>query len=175
MVTNETVTAAPEAPAGWRFKTGVALFAWIILSWLLLPIEAALGMPGTTIGATTAVLLVLNKVVFVVATAVMGKAGFLALKAKVFKKIAPPAKVSPMRYRIGLVMFILPFIQSLLETWASHMAPQLVQNRLWVDVAMDGMLIASLFVLGGNFWDKLRALFVSDAVAILPSDSKTTA
>ena|SRR5688572_29485619 len=175
MQTNEIVTGAPEPSTGWRFKVGVALFAWIILSWLLIPIEAALGMSGATIGATTAVLLVLNKVVFVVATAVMGKAGFLALKAKVFKKIAPPAKVSPMRYRIGLVMFVLPFIQSLLETWASHMAPQLVQNRLWVDVAMDGMLIASLFVLGGNFWDKLRALFVTDAVAVLPSDSRTTA
>lgn len=174
MVTNETVTTSPTAPAGWRFKVGVALFAWIILSWLSLPIEAALGMPASTIGATTAVLLVLNKVVFVVATAVMGKAGFLALKATVFRKIAPPVKVSPMRYRIGLVMFILPFIHSLLETWASHMAPQLVQNRLWVDIAMDGLLIASLFVLGGNFWDKLRALFITDAVAILPKELSTT-
>jgi hypothetical protein len=37
------------------------------------------------------------------------------------------------------------------------------------------MLIASLFVLGGNFWDKLRALFVADAVAVIPQDSNTTA
>jgi hypothetical protein len=175
MQTNETVTGTPEPSTGWRFKTGVALFAWIILSWLLIPIEAALGMSGATIGATTAALLVGNKVVFVVATAVMGKTGFLALKAKLFKKLAPPAKVGPMRYRIGLVMFVLPLIQSLLETWASHVAPQLVQNRLWVDIAMDGMLIASLFVLGGNFWDKLRALFITDAVAVLPQDPATAA
>ena len=175
METNEIVTAAPEPSTGWRFKTGVALFAWIILSWLLLPIEAALGMSGATIGATTAALLVGNKIVFVIATAVMGKAGFIALKAKVFHKLAPPAKVGPMRYRIGLVMFFLPFIQGLLETWASHIAPQLVANRLWVDVAMDVMLIASLFVLGGNFWDKLRALFVANAVAVIPQDSNATA
>jgi hypothetical protein len=173
MVTNETVTAAPEAPAGWRFKTGVALFVWIILSWLLLPIEAALGMSGATIGATTAALLIGNKIIFVIATAVMGKAGFLALKAKVFKKLAPPARVSPTRYRIGLVMFFIPFVTSLIETWGSHVVPELVQNRLWVDAAMDGMLIVSLFVLGGNFWDKLRALFVSDAVAVLqPREAK---
>jgi hypothetical protein len=175
MQTNTIATTVPAPPTGWRFKVGVALFAWIILSWLLLPIEAALGMSGTTIGATTAVLLVGNKVVFVIATAVMGKAGFLTLKAKVFHQLTPPAKVSVTRYRIGLVMFFLPFLLSLVETWGSHIAPHLVQNRLWVDVAMDGMLIGSLFVLGGSFWEKLRALFLVDAVATLPLDSSPSA
>ncbi len=28
--------------------------------------------------------------------------------------------------------------------------------------------IASLFVLGGDFWDKLRALFVRNAKAVFP-------
>ena len=172
MQTTDNVTGAPELPTGWRFKVGTALFAWIILSWLLIPIEAALGMPGTTIGATTAALAVTNKIIFLVATGVMGKAGFVALKAKLFHKLAPPAKVSPMRYRIGLVMFCFPLLQDLLETWASHIAPQFVANRLWVDIAMDVMLIASLLVLGGNFWDKLRALFVADAVAVFQRDSE---
>jgi hypothetical protein len=175
MQTNETVTGAPELPTGWRFKVGIGLFAWIILSWLLLPIEAALGMSGATIGATTAGLAITNKIVFLAATAVMGKAGFAVLKAKVFHKLAPAAKVSPMRYRIGLVMFGLPFAEGLLETWASHIVPQLVLNRLWVDITMNAMLIASLFVLGGNFWDKLRALFVADAVAVFSQGSNKTA
>jgi hypothetical protein len=175
MQTNEIATGAPEPAAGWRFKVGIALFAWIILSWLLIPIEAALGMSAGIMAATTAALVVSNKILFLIASAVMGKAGFQELKAKLFHKLTPLAEVSLMRYRIGLVMFFLPFLQGLLETWAGHIAPQLVQNRLWIDILMDGMLIASLFVLGGNFWDKLRALFVADAVAGIPSDSDTTA
>jgi hypothetical protein len=30
------------------------------------------------------------------------------------------------------------------------------------------MFLASLFVLGGDFWDKLRALFVREARAVFP-------
>ena len=175
MATNETATGAPELPTGWRFKIGIALFALMILAWLLIPIEAALGMSAGTIAATTAGIAIANKVILLVAIAVMGKAGFAELKAKLFHKLTPPAEVSPMRYRIGLVMFCLPFLQGLLETWASHIAPQLVANRLWVDILMDVMLIASLFVLGGNFWDKLRALFVADARAVFPKDTNATA
>jgi len=154
--------------AGWRFNVGIALFALMILAWLLIPIEAALGMSAATIAATTAGIAIGNKIILLVAIAVMGKAGFQELKAKLFHKLAPPAEVSPMRYRIGLVMFCLPLLQGLLETWASHIAPQIVANRLWVDILMDVMLIASLFVLGGNFWDKLRALFVYNARATFP-------
>jgi hypothetical protein len=37
-----------------------------------------------------------------------------------------------------------------------------------IGVAGDLMFIATLFVLGGDFWDKLRALFVHGAKAQLP-------
>jgi hypothetical protein len=63
----------------------------------------------------------------------------------------------------------------LLETWASHIAPQLVSNRLSVDILMDVVMIASLFVLGGNFWDKLRALFSANARAVFRQASNTSA
>lgn len=175
MPTNETATGAPDLPTGWRFKTGIALFALMILLWILIPIEAALGMSAGTIAATTAGIAIANKIILLIAIGVMGKAGFAVLKAKLLHKLTPPAEVSPMRYRIGLVMFCLPLLQGLLETWASHIAPQLVANQLWVDILMDVMLIASLFVLGGNFWDKRRSLFVADARAVFPKDSNTTA
>jgi hypothetical protein len=71
-------------------------------------------------------------------------------------------------------MLCIPFLQNALETYASHIAPQLVANRLWVDVLMDAMLVASVFVLGGHFWDKLRALFVADARAVFPRGAKMT-
>jgi hypothetical protein len=33
--------------------------------------------------------------------------------------------------------------------------------------------VASLFVLGGDFWDKLRALFVHEARVVFPAAVKT--
>lgn len=166
MATTETVTIMPAA---WRFKVGIALIAWTAVSWLLLPIEGILGMSAGTIAATTAALAIGNKFVILLAIAVMGKAGFQELRAKIFHGISPPMEVSLTRHRIGVVMFCLPFLVSMLETWASHIAPQLVVNRMWPDIFWNVVLVASLFVLGGNFWDKLRALFVKDARAVLPN------
>jgi hypothetical protein len=166
MATNEIVTGA-----GWRFKVGVALIALMPLAWLLIPIEAALGMSGGTIAATTAGIAIANKVLLLLAIVVMGKPGYQELKARLLHKLTPATEVSPMRYRIGLVMFCVPFLQGLLETWTSHIAPELVANRLWVDILMNGLLIASLFVLGGNFWDKLRAVFVPSARAVFPNEA----
>jgi hypothetical protein len=171
---SETATETPESAAGWRFKVGVALFALMASLWLLIPIEAALQMSAGTIAATTAGIAVTNKVILLVAIAVMGKQGFQELKGRVFGRVrhlAPATTVSPARYAVGLVMFCLPLLHGLLETWASHIAPSLVANRLGVDLVMDAMLVSSVFVLGGSFWDKLRALFVRDARAVFPDEA----
>jgi hypothetical protein len=165
MATNEIAAGKPDMPTGWRFKVGIALFALMILAWLLIPIEAALGMSAATIASTTAAIAIGNKVILFAAIAVMGKPGFAVLKAKLLQKLTPPAEVSRARYRIGLIMFCIPLLQGLLETWASHVMPAVVANRLWVDIAMDVLLVTSLFVLGGSFWDKLRALFIASARA----------
>ena len=168
MATQRTRRPSTEYAHGVAPQGRLALIGLMILAWLLVPIEAALGMSGSTIAATTAGIAVTNKVILLFAIAVVGKAGFRELKAKVFRKLSPPAEVGPMRYRIGLVMFCFPIVQGLLETWGSHIAPQIAVSGLWVDIVTDGMMVASLFVLGGNFWDKLRALFVVDARATFP-------
>lgn len=161
------------AQSSWRFKVGIGLFATMILLWLLIPIEIAVGMSAGTIAATTAGIAVTNKIILLIAIAVMGKAGFQELKGRVVghvRGMAPASIVSPPRYMLGLVLFFLPLFAGFFETWASHITPAWVANRLWVDLLMDAMLIASFFVLGGNFWDKIRALFVREARAVFPSD-----
>lgn len=160
---------------GWRFKAGLALLALMALAWLLIPIEAALGMSMGTMAATTAGIATANKGILLLAIVVMGKPGFQELKAKLSHKLTPATEVSRIRYRIGLVMFCSPFLSGVFETWASHIAPALDASHLWVDALLGGMLITSLFVLGGNFWDKLRALFVADARAVFPNDASPIA
>jgi hypothetical protein len=60
------------------------------------------------------------------------------------------------------VLFLVPLLFGWLQPYvtASHLAFNLVG---------DLMFIVSFFVLGGDFWDKVRALFVHGAKAVFPT------
>ena len=62
---------APHA-AGWRFKPGIAIIDLMLGSWLMVPIVAAAGMPGSRVAALTGVLFISNKVLLIIVIAVMG-------------------------------------------------------------------------------------------------------
>jgi hypothetical protein len=108
------------------------------------------------------------EVLWVLAAAVMGKSGFLYLKGRMLaliKSHGPPKTVSRTRYRIGLVMFVLPLILGWAVPYASALISVDESHPIALAVAGDLLLLISLFVLGGEFWDKLRALFLYDAKA----------
>jgi hypothetical protein len=46
-----------------------------------------------------------------------------------------------------------------------QLAPISLNLRYVIIIVSDVMFLASLFVLGGDFWDKLRALFIYKAKA----------
>jgi len=136
--------------------------------WLLVPLAAAANVPGSTIAAITGALFIVNKVLLLLVIAVMGKAGFQQLKQRLFgyvSGLAPSAdvEVSPTRHRIGVVMFALPLLSSFLEPYIDALAPGLRPNSWALQLLGDLLLIGSFFVLGGNFWEKLRALFIRSA------------
>jgi hypothetical protein len=53
----------------------------------------------------------------------------------------------------------------------STFLPGYAAKRLIYNISGDVLFIFSFFVLGGDFWDKLQALFVHDA-KIIPSDAQ---
>jgi hypothetical protein len=168
----DTTAVETVLPFGWRLKLGFVLFPLALIPYGLLAPIVFYGLPLTIVATLVGTGVILQKVLFVSAIAVLGKPGFVFLKRRLFSRIAPPNEVRPTRYRIGLVMFCLPILQGFLEPYAGQFAPGLVTNRFWVDALMDIMQVASVFVLGGNFWDKLRALFVRDARVIFPDGAK---
>ena len=154
--------------AGWRFKLGIAIICLMLGSWLLVPILAAAGMPGSRIAALTGVLFISNKVLLIIVIAVMGKEGFQQLKSRVFGYVSSMAptvdtEVGPWRHRIGVVMFCLPLVSAFLEPYVDSVWPGLRPNIWQLQLLGDMMLIGSFFVLGGNFWEKVRALFIRTA------------
>jgi hypothetical protein len=164
---NEDPSTAAQPAVGWRLKLGVAIF---ILSILLpvagIPLVATLGLSGTISASVSGVLLVGAEVLGLLAIAVMGKPGYLYIKNCVLgllRRYGPPKEVSRARYNTGLFMFVLPMLFGWVTPYISDLIPNLEDNLFAYAIGGDMLLLASLFVLGGDFWEKVGALFVYSA------------
>jgi hypothetical protein len=170
----ETGAAAGE----WRFKLGMVIFVLAFAIWLLMPLMAALNASGSMLAALSGILFVSNKVLLLVVVAVVGKPGFDQLKRHVFgyvAMLAPAPNVGPLRHALGLVMFSLPLFTTFLEPYDDYIWPAMLTHSWQIELLSDLIFIASFFVLGGNFWDKIRALFVRTArVADLGGETAAT-
>jgi len=160
-----------QIQAGWRVKTGFAFFLASIGWPVLLPVLPLLGVSGATIAAISGVMVIAAEIMLVAGAAIAGKEGFSIIKKKVFgflKPYGPPKRVSRTRYIIGLVMFALPLLLGWAWPYFGHLVPGLEAHPYALAIGGDVLLLISLFVLGGDFWDKLRSLFVHDAAAVFP-------
>ena len=164
---NAVLPDTPDPIPRSRLILGSAMLIAGFLSPLAIPWIAGSGLPAGW-KATISGLLIFGipELMMLLAGAVMGKAGFTYLReqaARFLQRYGPPDTVGPGRYRLGLVLFTLPLLVGLLTPYLSHHIPALEANHLSIALAGDLMLLISLFVLGGDFWDKLRALFVREA------------
>jgi len=99
------------------------------------------------------------------AVAIMGKEGYEWLKRRVeiiFRIYGPPQVVSAVRYKFGILFFSLAIVVGFVLPYLFYFFPDLGLDRntiFYLALCCDLLLIISLFVLGGGFWDKLRGLF----------------
>jgi hypothetical protein len=162
-----TATETEQPQAGWRFRLGLTI---LIVGWfspLLIPVITRTSLATEWKTIISGLLAVgIPEVFTVAAIAIMGKSGYNLIKEKFFsflKKHGPPDRVSLTRYRIGLVMFVLPLLFAWLGPYGAHRIPGYEAHRFVVSLIGDMVFVASLFVLGGEFWDKVRALFIHQA------------
>jgi len=170
-----------QAPSDPRQKKRLILgvLVWVVgwcLALVLVPIVRKSGLPDAVKATINSVLLLgFPKLFLVLAVAIMGKPGFAYLKSLIMshiRRLAPPATVSPLRYNIGLVIFVGVILLSSVGRYINLGAvPLRHEHPRLVAMAGDALLLISLFLLGGDFWDKLRALFVRDARVIFPAKS----
>ena len=169
-MTRKERAAETPAVADWRFRLGGALFALSLIGPpVFIPLVVALEFSAAMTASITGVVLVGAEVLLVAAAAVMGKSGFACIKNRVFgflKQYGPPKVVSGFRYTIGLVLFFIPFLFGWLAPYTGALIPGYEGNEIVIAVIGDVTLLVSLFILGGDFWDKLRALFFHDAKAV---------
>jgi hypothetical protein len=169
----EEKTKKEQIKPGWRFHGGIVLFVLGLLSPLFIPLVTVTALPtGWKTALSGLLLLGIPELLWVAAAAIMGKAGFDYIKGKLwgfFKKMAPPDEVSPTRHRVGLVMFLLPILFGWLAAYGVHKIPGYENYRLAANIIGDVLFLSSFFVLGGDFWDKLRGLFIRKAKIEIPS------
>ena len=164
MTVEDTVAPTPKG----RLVAGASVFAlgWIA-TLVMVRVITASAVPSS-IGLI--VVFVGPKIGVLAAIAIMGKPGFAYLKKLIFGYLKPPADVRPARHRVGIVMFVAAMLFGWLEPYGFFL-PGFAAAGIRYSLAVDVLLVASIFVLGGNFWDKIRALFIREATVRFPASA----
>jgi hypothetical protein len=160
---------------GLRFGIGVILIVGGYAALALIPLVTGADLNMGLKTALTGFLAIMPVLTKIAAIAVMGKAGFNLLKDHVFKflgRFRPAEQVSRPRYRVGLVLFVLSIVFGSLLPYFPGILIDWRENDVFWSLVSDVMLITSLFVLGGEFWNKLAALFDYNA-KVSVQDGKT--
>jgi len=149
-----------------RLVSGISVFVVGQLSTLLIPLVTASGLSPVWKTTLSGILFfVTPQLAIFVAIAIFGKPGYNYLKGVVFSWLkihVVPDKVGPVRYFIGLIMFVLPLLFGWAEPYCGHFIPGYATHQIWFFVGGDLMFASSFLVLGGEFWDKIRNLFIYD-------------
>lgn len=155
--------------ANTRLKLGIAL---LILG-LVMPVGtlavAATDWPDAVKAIVSGVLVFGFEIMAIPAAALMGKENFHRIMDRAKGALAalkPAGNVGRTRYHIGLVLFVAPILVGWVFAYVPSWMPQDPTARLGANIALDLVFLVSLFVLGGDFWDKLRSLFLHDARAV---------
>jgi hypothetical protein len=168
------INPEPENP-GARFYIGLAVF---FLSFFMLPTGIFLQkfIPHHVLKHFILFIFWLAAPVMKIASvAILGKPSYLWIKTKFrghFVRIVKPYHSNRLRYNIGLILFCLPFIPNYIMAYAPQMVTDNFYLRIIINISIDAVFIISLFVLGGDFWDKLKALFSFSAKAYFPRNEE---
>ena len=160
--------------ADTRLKLGIAL---LVLG-LVMPFGtlfiAGTNWPAAVKTVVSGILLFGLEIMMFPAVALMGKENFDRIVnwvKGILKTLKPAGNVGRTRYTIGLVLLVGSVLFAWITSYIPSWLPEEKDARLWINLGLDLIVAASLFVLGGDFWDKLRALFLYDANVVFPASA----
>jgi len=151
----------------------IGLIIWITgnLLFFLSPLIIASDLPVWIRTILGSLLVFSPEIGALIAVSIMGKENFQLIINKIkswLRYIKPAGNIGKVRHIIGLILFFIPLFPSYVIAYAPSYLPDTSPGRIWVCLASDIVFFVSLFVLGGDFWDKLRALFTREARAVFP-------
>lgn len=154
-----------------RIRLGFMVLVFGFLSPLLIPLVMTSNWPeGIKALISGGLAFGIPELFMLLAIAIMGKEGNSYLKRYIrimIRRYGPPDRVSKKRYIFGLVLFCIPLIFGFIAPYFLAGVKEYVENVIIVTIGTDVIFLTSLFILGGDFWDKLRSLFVYNSRAVL--------
>ena len=151
-----------------KIVSGAIVLIIGFLSPLLIPLVIQSGMSDTVKSLLSGLLAFgIPEIFMIIAVAIMGKRGYQYLREEAARFLSRilPQQVSRLRYSIGLVMFVVPLLVGFIQPYLIHFLPEFPGLSVNVNALMDVSMLLSLFVLGGEFWEKLKGLFLYDIIA----------
>ena len=179
MSTPTDVDQQPDTKRDWRYYIGLFLFVLaLILPLLGLAIVPLLGLGQGVSTALIGITLVGGPdVILIGSAALMGKENLEYLFSKLggwFKRLVKWDEVSPGRYRTGVWLFWISILAGFAFFWLFPSTLISAGKLGWGAYAIgaaDILFVVSFFVLGAEFWGKLRALFQYDARVVVEESS----
>jgi hypothetical protein len=156
--------SAPPAPRkDWRFYAGMTAMALAVIMPLSALVVPVLGLSTTQSALLAGVLLAGGpEVLCILAVALLGKETFLYLahRAKTaLRRAVIDQPASRARYYAGLVVILLSWLPAYIYAYSPALLPQ-GNARIYLLAAMDLAFVVSVFLMGGEFWEKVRRIFV---------------
>jgi hypothetical protein len=157
------VAESPKLTKGWRFYAGMTALALA----LILPLGALfvplLGLPAAQSVVLAGALAAGGpEVLTLLAVALLGKEVFqyFTHRAKgLLRRVLFETPVSKTRYYVGLWIILLSWLPAYLYAYLPTTMPG-EGIRIYVLAAMDLAFVASVFLMGGEFWEKVRRIFI---------------
>ena len=150
----------------WKFYTGIVCLGLSFFLPLLGFVVPFLKLPTTiTVGVITFLTIGGPEAMILAGSVLLGKDGFRYYRNKIFllfKRKSKPKPVSKIRYYTGLTIMILSVIPLYLNAYFSEIMPQQEYSKNAILISADLIFVISFFILGGEFWEKYKKLFICD-------------
>lgn len=148
----------------WTLILGLCLLGIsVIIPLAGIPLLALFQLSTAATVSVSGALLIGSEVLGVISIAVMGKDGYAFIKEHIrssLKFVITDRPISRSRYNCGLVLFCLPLIFGWISVYLADVIPYFSDHPIRFAVTGDFMMLVSLLILGGEFWQKIRALFI---------------
>jgi hypothetical protein len=172
MSTGEGSSSQRESPPvlhkDWRFYTGMAALVLAMVLPLLGFAVPLLGLPAAASAVLIGSLVAGGpEVLMLLAAALLGKQHLHALLGRARQALGRALLVKPVsraRYYAGLTISLISLLPFYLYGYFPAMMPA-GDARIYVLAGSDLSFIFSVFLMGGEFWEKLRRLFVWEGKA----------
>lgn len=163
---NKTTSSEHKPPTfkkGWRFYIGIAA---LLLSIIMPVFVFFVPMLGLSTGLTVLIngLLIAGgpELVGLIAVVLLGKDLFNYFKYKAKKTLQDVVlakSVSRTRYYVGLTINLLSWLPLYLYGYFPNLMPT-GNRRIYILACADLIFIISMFIMGGEFWEKFRRIFI---------------